>query len=355
MSKQNTAIICLSPYSGGMEIDAIRLAKKLSPHAKILMLAREGYFIASQQNDYVGYNNIVLETIQFQSSLSFNLIFKAREIIKHHGVKNVIFFGASELKSLYFAFLGMEINLIVRHGTTKSRPKKDWFHRLIYSNVNYHVSICKHLLENVRFIIPFGKNTQEMLIYSSIETKPFVKENHTCPTLIHIGRIAEGKGQTDALMACGILYESNIDFLFYIVGGFDKEYETTFMEFYNTLPYKENIVLVGFTKEVTSYLAKSDIFLFPSYGEGLSNAFLEALACGLSCIAYDNTSFPELKDLGFDFSMVKNRDITQLKKELLNTATHLEQKKEQLKNNNNVIQKKFSLKEQTTKYLQILQ
>jgi len=72
--KQNTAIICLSPYSGGMELDAIKLAKK-------------GAFIESKKDEFVGFNGIKLETISFKSSFSLNIILNARKIIKKYNIK----------------------------------------------------------------------------------------------------------------------------------------------------------------------------------------------------------------------------------------------------------------------------
>jgi glycosyltransferase involved in cell wall biosynthesis len=354
IKKQATAIICLSPYSGGMEIDAIKLAKKLSNNIDITVIAQEDKFIANQKNDYVGYNGITLETIKFSSSFSFSIIFTVRSIVQKKNIKNVIFFGASELKSLYFSFLGLDINLIIRHGTTKSRPKKDWFHKLIYSKVNYHVSICKHLLNNVRYIIPFGENTKEKLIYSSFEVSEVSQINHEKIKLLHIGRIAEGKGQVDAIKSCQILVDNNIDFEFNIVGGLDESYELEFMEFFNQCNYKDKINLVGFTDNVKYYIQNSDIFLFPSYGEGLSNAFLEAVSNNIIAISYDNTSFPELQELGLYFHMVIDRNIDQLQEVLLECVKNLSQEKEKSSINNKIVEEKFSLKEELDKYLEIL-
>jgi glycosyltransferase involved in cell wall biosynthesis len=354
MTKSATAIICLSPYSGGMEIDAIKLARKLSPYAPVTLIAKKGYFIANSSNEYVGYNNIELETISFRSSLSFSIIFGVRRIIQEKGVKNVIFFGASELKSLYFSFLGLDINLIIRHGTTKSHPKKDWFHRLIYSNVNYHVSICQHLQKNVEYIIPFGKKSKSTLIYSSIKIPSVQSVPHEKLTLLHIGRIAPGKGQADAIQACKILYENGIDFIFYLVGGFDQKYEQPFMELYNSLPYKEKIVLSGFSDKVGDYYSQSDIFLFPSHGEGLSNAFLEALSYGLECITYNNTSFPELKNLGASFYLSPDKDIESLKTTLLLVAQNFSPQKRDSANNRSFIEDYFSQDREIKEYLNIL-
>ena len=242
--------------------------------------------------------------------------------------------------------------MIVRHGTTKSTPKKDFFHKLIYSGVNYHVSICKHLENNVKYIIPFGKNSKSILIYSSVNIFTIEKIKNEKLTLVHTGRITEGKGQLDAIKACEILVQNNIDFIFYIVGGYEKNFEQRFLEFYESLKYKEKIILVGFSKEVEKYLTKSDIYIFPSYGEGLSNSFLEALSMGIMCISYDNTSFPELKNIGLDFELIENKNIDKLKESLLKIA-----KKEVFFNtekNKDIVKEFFSEKNEIKKYLEIL-
>ena len=120
----------------------------------------------------------------------------------------------------------------------------------------------------------------------------------------------EGKGQIDALKACQILYENNINFVFYLLGDFnDNKSKDDFMEFYKSLPFKNNIKLVGFTDNVGNYISQSDVFLFPSYGEGFGNSFAEALSAGLVCISYDNTTFPEFKKLGMYFHQVENKNI----------------------------------------------
>ena len=352
--KKPTAIICLSPYSGGMEIDSIKLAKKLSNYTQVVLIAQKDRFIESKQDDYVGYNNISLEAISFKNSFSLNIITKTRKIIQKYDIENVVFFGASELKSLYFAFLGLNINLIIRHGTTKSKPKKDWFHRLIYSNVSYHVSICKHLQDNVDFIIPFKKKTESKLIYSSFEFKKPMQIKQEKLTLLHVGRIAHGKGQYDAIKACDILVKNGIDFNFNIVGGFDEAYKKEFLNFYNSCSYKDKITLVGFTDDVQSYIHKSDIFIFPSYGEGLSNAFLEAISNNLICLAYDNTSFPELQNLNIYFKMAKDKDISDLQNNLLYIYNNISQEKEKSSNNYNLVKELFSLEKEMSSYLEIL-
>lgn len=54
------------------------------------------------------------------------------------------------------------------------------------------------------------------------------------------------------------------------------------------------------------------MFLFPSYGEGFGNAFIEAISFGCKAISYDNTTFKEFKELGFDFNIVENKNIERI-------------------------------------------
>ena len=348
--KQNTAVICLSPYSGGMELDAISFAKKLNPHMKTILIVKENHFMHDKLKD----DNITYETIDFYKTFSFSIILNARRIINKYEIKNVIFFGASELKSLYFSFLGLDISLIIRHSTTKSSPKKDWFHRLIYSDVNYHISTSKHLEKNVEYIIPFGKNSKAKMIYSSFEFSEPKHIEHDILTLVHTGRIADAKGQIDAIKACKILVDNNIDFKFYIVGGYDEAYKKKFLKEYDEITYKDKIKFVGFTNDVPSYLYKSDIFIFPSYGEGISISFREALANNMICLSYDNTSFPELQELGLEFYLCEDRNIESLNDKLLYISQNLKEEKSKVKNNYSLIKNLFSQKQEIESYLEIL-
>jgi glycosyltransferase involved in cell wall biosynthesis len=351
INKSPTAIICLSPYRGGMELDAISFAKKLAPHMKTILIVKENSFMHDKlAND----NNIAFETIDFYKSFSLSIITTARAIIKKYDMANVVFFGASELKSLYFAFLGLDINLIIRHSTTKSSPKKDWFHKLIYSNVNYHISTSKHLEKNIEYIIPFGKNSKSQMIYSSFEFNKPEHIIHEGINIVHTGRIADAKGQTDAILACKILIENKIDFKLFIVGGYDDEYKEKFLEFYKDIEYKDKIEFTGFTDKVTLYLHKADIFMFPSYGEGLSLSFREALANNLICLTYDNTSFPELQNLGLNFHLCKDRDIEDLSVKLLSVCKNIDEEKRKTIHNNSIIQEVFSKEKELEQYLKIL-
>lgn len=355
----NTAIICLSPYYGGMEMDAFKMAKMLCKNTNITLIIKKNSLIEKKHKVEAEKLGIDVESIDFFKNFSFSIIFGVRNKIKINTIKNIIYFGASELKSLYFSFLGLKINLLVRHGTTKSSIKKSLLHRLIYHDVNYHIAISRHLAENVKKIIPFGKYTQLKLIYPSLKTAPVktpVLKNDTKPniSLLHVARITDGKGQIDAIKACKILYDMNKTFTLHLVGDMDPNYKNKFTSFLNDIPYRDSIKLEGFTSKISEYYRKSNIFIFPSKGEGFGNSFVEALSFGLVCISYKNTTFIEMDDLGFKFFLADNQNIESLKNSLLAALNHVEDNKMPMENNIQLAEKLFSEERERKEILSIL-
>ncbi|WP_228131120.1 glycosyltransferase [Aliarcobacter lanthieri] len=350
--KKNVAIFCPSGNFGGMELDSIKLSKKLNAHCNIVLLTKKGGFLEQNFDKYfTKEDDVKLESLAFKSFSFLDTIIQTRKILKEYNIKNIIYFGTSKLRVVYFALFGTNINLIARHGTTR-REKKGVFNKLVYSRIDYHIAISNHLLKNVKDIFPFGKQTKSFLIYPSLEPIKLEKQINEKLTILHTGRIARGKGQVDAIKACEILVQNSIDFELFLVGGYEDGYEEEFTKFYNSIDYKDKIKLVGFTNKVEEYLKKADIFLFPSYGEGLGNSFLEALNFELKCISYNNTAFPELKELGFDFILVDDKNINRLKESLLKVVKN--EITFDLKKNKNIIETIFSENNEIKKYLEVL-
>jgi len=207
-----------------MEYDAVKLAVKLSKREGVFLVCKHNSFIESLYVE--GQYSFPCVPIDFASrTFSLSMLFGIRSFLNRCAPANVVFFGASELKTLYFAFFGFDINLLVRHGTTKNRPKTDWFHRLIYSRVNYHIALSNHLLANVKMIVPSSKFADYRIIYPSFKmvsaTMPSVGSSGVI-SIAHVGRVADGKGQVDAVFACRKLREKGINFSFDVVGGLEE-------------------------------------------------------------------------------------------------------------------------------------
>lgn len=354
--KQNTAVICLSRVNGGMELASVKLARLLSQDLHIEFIARDKSYIIERKEHFEGFN-INLNVVEFSSNLSFKLIFAIRKILINKNIKNVIFLGASEMKSLYFAALGLDINFIIRQGSKKTTSKKDFFHKLLYSNVNHFVGNCEYMKNNIIDILPIPKKADVRRIYSSVKLEKNVdfKEYNKIIDLISVGRINPGKGQLEAIKACEILFENNIDFNIKFLGDIqDKDYYKQIENYMHNLPYKNKIEFVGYTSNIKDYLQKSDIFIFPSLGEGMSNAIIESLGFGLIPIIYDDTSSSEFKDLGFHIHLTKENNVENLKEILLNVVNNFEEEKLKAKGNHKKALNIFDPEREKIEYLNLL-
>jgi glycosyltransferase involved in cell wall biosynthesis len=352
MNKAPTAIICLSDGTGGLESDAIKYAKRLSAITHTILIVKRNTFLSSKAaND----DCIKIYDISFWGSVSLSLHFSIKKIIIENNIKNIVFFGASELKTLYFTFKDLDVNFIIRHGTRKG-PKNKWYHSRIYSIVDYHIGISKDLTNNIKKSVPFHKSTVIKTIYPSIvfnsKPKPRILDNQI--KILNTGRIAEGKGHIDLINACKVLYEKKFNFVMNIVGDGNSSYVEKIKKHANNMAYSNKIIFHGYQSNITKHLNNNDIFLFPSHGEGLSNSFTEGLSHGLVCLSYNNTSFSEFKDLGFHTHLVDNKNQDALTKELLIIAENLNYEKIKSLNNINHALKIFSYENELRKYKQIL-
>lgn len=355
-NKPQVSVMCFSGNDGGMELDAIKLADLLHEDCDVTLLCKNKSFIHQRLKDQ---SRIKYFPVRFLSrKFSLSMLFSVRREIKNKKIKNVIFFGASELKTLHFAFLGFDLNVIVRHGTTKSHPKKDWLHRLVYSHVNHHVALSEHLLRNVRQIVPSTPGVDYRIIYSSFEfSETNTKQETDSEALVitHVGRIARGKGQIDAVIACKKLAAAEIDFRLELLGGVeDAAVEKELKYEIERLGLDERVNLRGHVNNVSEVLSYTDIFLFPSAGEGMPNAFIEALHYGVPCLAYSNTVFPEFVDMGFYARLVTDGNVDALSQALLDVVLDIGNEKHLSKNNIELAKDYFQVERELSDWHAIL-
>lgn len=355
--KAPTALICLSPHIGGMELAALKLARTLSEKLDLTLIAQEGSFIHDQLRDNPDYQSIPHRTLRFSTTtLSPSLIFGTRKILKAKGIKNVIFVGASELKSLYFAFAGLNVNLIVRHGTIKKRPKKDWFHRLVYSDVAWHVAISKYMIGNIEQIIPFGKTSRTKVIVPSLPKAASTLERTPSSKLrlLHAGRVTSGKGIDKAIESCEILARNSIDFTLDNFGPEDPKYTPKLNALLSRIDYADRIRINGFTNAIYDQYRTHDIFIFPTPDEGYGNVMMESISHGIIVLAFDNTAISNFGEMGFHIHLVEDGSLDALKERLLYIATHLDEEKRLADANRTRAAALFSREREAAQYLELL-
>lgn len=100
----------------------------------------------------------------------------------------------------------------------------------------------------------------------------------------------------------------NIHYLICGVGPLKEQHE----ELAKKLDVLDRLHLLGYRNDVIRIMKSCDIFIFPSKREGLSVALMEAMACGLPCIASEirgNVDLIENSKNGYLFNNKRENDL----------------------------------------------
>ncbi len=193
---------------------------------------------------------------------------------------------------------GSDVNLYERY----TKKEKNCFDQVIRkSNAIITVSnALKHKVEQYsspQYVesIPMGVDTG---FFSPVDSKVEIRKQLGIPEnaniLLFVGHITKEKGIFDLLQAINILKNKDLNFLLVIVGS-ASSYKELFFNI-SQMKLETYVKLVGEIphSEVKYWMSASDIFILPSYSEGLPTVVVEAMACGLAVIATPVGGIPEI-------------------------------------------------------------
>jgi glycosyltransferase involved in cell wall biosynthesis len=110
--------------------------------------------------------------------------------------------------------------------------------------------------------------------------------------VLYAGRLEKGKG-VDVLLACWPSVCQQFPTAHLLILG-EGTLQVPLESQARSLACQKQVHFLGAVNEIPKYLQSADIFVLPSLAEGLSNALLEAMACGLPVIAADIPGNKEL-------------------------------------------------------------
>ncbi|WP_261844972.1 glycosyltransferase family 4 protein [Aliamphritea ceti] len=176
-------------------------------------------------------------------------------------------------------------------------------------------------LENVDLVIALTPYWKEKINYISTEINvkvlfnPVDKQTQSASRinnqLIFLGRLRKEKGIFELLEACKILLQAELQYNLILAGDGDLKIIEDECE---RLGISQNVSIVGWVegKEKYKYLLSSDVFVLPSYFEGLPIGILEAMINNVAVVATNVGGIPDIIDDGQDGVLVEPRDVNAL-------------------------------------------
>lgn len=131
--------------------------------------------------------------------------------------------------------------------------------------------------------------------YTFKDPKTVYENPSNLPTILFMGWIQEDKGVFDLFQALEseFLVERKLKIVFMGDGpGRNNLFQLTSQLLHRNHQYEYTGWLYG--QEKTNYLNQADVFVLPSYAEGMPNSVMEAMACGIVSIATNVGAVSEL-------------------------------------------------------------
>lgn len=171
--------------------------------------------------------------------------------------------------------------------------------------------------------------------------------------LIFVGSISKDKGIFELLDAFSRLYSTNINVHLVIIGnGPDR---SSIQSIVLSDKIRNNVHIIGKLPNhvIPKYLSASDVFILPSYSEGLPNVVLEAMSCSLPVIASSVGGIPEAVVDGKSGILVEKKNADSLKIAIEYVIYNTKKAKEMGINGRKIVENKFTWPRNAEEVIQV--
>ncbi len=301
----------------------------LSEKKEAYLLVREGTPLAEKQLEM---------SSQLTVKNRWNLIGKVGELTTVKKIDLVICHYPKDLPYLVWALRKFpETKLFLVKHQSPGNPKKDFYHRWLYSGVSRILPVSDFLAKKCRAVYPVGPEKIETLhngilpdnwkTTSELREKTRKELGWTAGEIVigMISRITPKKGHIDLIRLAPKLLEKELKLRFLIVGGWYPHDKKLFIECFQEIkrlglgPYFFWSGPRG-APDVRPYLAASDVFLSLAYEESFGLSVIEGMAIGLPVIGPEAGAIPEIIANGVEGLLVPLADFAGGPGESLATA-----------------------------------
>ena len=191
--------------------------------------------------------------------------------------------------------------LIHTEHNVKNKRRKYFFLRpiekFIYSKYNFIVSVSSDVKISLKSWLKLRTNKENnhkfITIYNGIKLLNYIKResNQKKLNILSVGRLIPQKGFDISIKAIDEIRDI-VDVYQILGSGADKKILEKLIKEYDL---EKKVKLIGFKKNISSWIEKSSLGLVPSRYEGFSLASLEMLSTGLPVIASSCKGLSHLK------------------------------------------------------------
>jgi glycosyltransferase involved in cell wall biosynthesis len=233
-----------------------------------------------------------------------------------------------------------------------------WLTRSLLTTNHAHIIILssrmKQYLSHKNFLLPythFIPNGVDMKIYYPLQSQQTAKKREH--TVICVSRLRYEKGIDVLLQAWRLVQQQDSLAQLIIVGGGPLRQQLLSMA--DALGITGNIEFAGIHNDVVGQLRRAGLAVLPSRWEGMPNALLEAMACGLPCVATRVSGSEDIIEHGVNGLLVAVEDYRALADALLTLLHNPALARQYGRAALTTIEQRYSLNHITDLYLDLYQ
>lgn len=304
-SKKTILELCMSPDLGGLELYMMRAAKALKEEFHVISVINENskleqYYDANHEYIKIKKNNNLF--MMGAAKKLANLI-DARhvEIVHMHWTKDIPFVVLAKM------FSKTKPKIVQTRNMTMTRFKNDFYHRMMYKNIDLMLPVTYQVKEQLEKFIPLdirpkikvlymGSDKPEMLSHEEANAlkKSLHFENESF-NLGMVGRINEAKGQHLLIKALSAIESKNVH-AYFVGHEMHKGYIDALQKLAEDLGVANQVHFLGFMKNPHHFYQICDAVVLASKRETFGLVLIEAMQVGTAVIGANSGGVVEIID-----------------------------------------------------------
>lgn len=218
---------------------------------------------------------------------------------------------------------------------------------ILSSSMKGYLAAHDFILPDIQLI----PNGVDIIRFTPTNTDSFIGERSQI--VICISRLNYEKGIDVLLQAWRLVHEQIIQARLIIVGNGDIQIQLERMA--KALGITDSVEFAGLQSDIPSQLHRGGLAVLPSRAEGMSNALLEAMACGLPCVATRVSGSEDIIRHGVNGLLVESEDYQGMAQALLTLLSDPALAQKYGKAARATIENNYSLEHVTDMYVELYQ
>lgn len=241
--------------------------------------------------------NIIIRKFKNLSFINEYRFFE--KYVKDNGIEYIVIQGMSPMMLIFMGILKNRIPqvkcVLYLHSASEDLLDRKWvwyLFKIVYNNyADGCIAISKSVKDSFKYI---SKKDIIHVIYNGTDCNKFQYKDtinrDSKVKMIFVGRLMKKKG-VDLLI--NALKHISEEFELMIVG--EGEENNNLVELTKILEMSESIKFVGKQMNINEWITQADLFIHPAiWQEGFGISLIEAMACGVPCIAFNRGAIPEI-------------------------------------------------------------